>query len=75
VFNRRHLRYDGKPQDILPEKVDIKPYDGIFFVKPEYIDAAHDEVIRKYGSMESYLRKGLGISDEMILKLQKELLQ
>lgn len=36
---------------------------------------AHDEVIRRFGSMESYLRNGLGISDEMIHTLQSELLE
>jgi protein-tyrosine phosphatase len=53
----------------------MKPYEGLILVKPEYLDAAHDEVIRQYGSMESYLKKGLGISEELILKLRKELLE
>jgi protein-tyrosine phosphatase len=53
----------------------MKPYEGLLLVKPEYIDAAHDEVIREFGSMESYLQKGLGISEGMILKLRKELLE
>lgn len=58
-----------------PEKVDMTVYEGMFLVKPEYIDAAHDEVIRRFGSMESFLRKGLGISDETINKLGNELLE
>lgn len=65
----------AKRQNIPPEKVDMTGYESIFLVKPEYLDAAHDEVIRRYGSMESYLRKGLGISDETINKLRSELLE
>jgi protein-tyrosine phosphatase len=71
----RIREYEAKKQGISPDQVSMKPYEGLLLVKPEYIDAAHDEVIRKYGSMESYLQKGLGISKEMILKLQKELLE
>jgi hypothetical protein len=70
------IREDAaKRQGIPPEQVNMKPYDAMFLVKPEYIDAAHDAVIRKFGSMDSYLRKGLEISDEVILKLRKDLLE
>jgi len=65
----------AKKQGIPPEQVDMTVFEAMFLVKPEYLDAAHDEVIRRYGSMESYLRKGLGISDEMISKLRSELLE
>ena len=65
----------AKKQGIPPEQVDMTIYEAMFLVKPEYLDAAHDEVVRRYGSMESYLRKGLGISDEMISKLRSELLE
>jgi protein tyrosine/serine phosphatase len=50
-------------------------YESMYLVKPEYIDAARDAVIRKYGSMESYLHQGLGISEEMISQLRNELLE
>ncbi len=65
----------AKRQGIPPEQVDMTTYEAMFLVKPEYLDAAHDEVVRRYGSMESYLQKGLGISDEMINKLRSELLE
>lgn len=65
----------AKKQGIPPEQVDMTAYKAMYQVKPEYLDAAHDAVIGKYGSMESYLRKGLGISDEMIDKLRNELLE
>ena len=65
----------AQKQGIPPEKVDLTAFEAMFLVKPEYLDAAHDAVIRKYGSMDSYLRQGLGISDEMIQKLRSELLE
>ena len=70
----KNLRADiAKRQGIPPEQVDMTTYEAMFLVKPEYIDAAHDEVIRRFGSFDSYLRKGLGISDETINKLRREL--
>ncbi len=72
----KSIREDiAKKQGIPPEQVDMTAFEAMFLVKPEYLDIAHDEVIRRYGSMESYLRKGLGISDEMISKLRSELLE
>jgi protein-tyrosine phosphatase len=72
----KNMREDiAKRQGIPPEKVDMTSYEAMFFVKPEYLDAAHDEVIRRYGSMDSYLRKGIGLSGEMIDRLRNELLE
>lgn len=65
----------AKKQGIPPENVDITPFEAMFLVKPEYLEAARDGVLRKYGSMESYFREGLGISDETIRKLRNELLE
>jgi protein-tyrosine phosphatase len=67
--------YEAKRLSLPPDQVNMKPYEGLLLVKPEYIDAAHDAVIRKYGSMEAYLKKGLGISKGTIRKLRKELLE
>ncbi len=72
----KKMREDiAKKQGIPPEKVDVTPFEAMFLVRPEYIDAARDGVIRKYGSMESYFREGLGISDEMARRLRNELLE
>jgi protein-tyrosine phosphatase len=72
----KELRNDiAKKKGIPPEQVDMTSYEALYFVEPEYLDAAFKEVIKKYGSMESYLRKGLGISDMMIEKLRNELLE
>ena len=65
----------AQKQGIPPAQVDMSRFEGMYLVKPEYLDTARDDVIRKYGSMESYLREGLGISDETIHKLRSELLE
>jgi protein-tyrosine phosphatase len=72
----KSLREDiAKKKGIPQEQVDMTSYEAKFSVKPEYLEAAHKEAISKYGSMESYLRKGLGISDKMISRLRNELLE
>ncbi|RSN67531.1 tyrosine-protein phosphatase [Actinomadura sp. WAC 06369] len=43
-------------------------------VRPEYLEAALDEVRREYGSVERYLRKGLGIDGRTRAKLRHHLL-
>lgn len=65
----------AKKQGIPPEQVDMSSYESMFYVKLEYIDAAHQDVINKYGSMEAYFNKALGISKDMIKRLRKELLE
>jgi protein-tyrosine phosphatase len=65
----------AQKQGIPPEQVDRTSFEPMYYVMPEYIDGALQEVISKYGSMESFLRKGLGISDELIAQFRKELLE
>lgn len=36
-------------------------FEGLFGVRPSYLDAAFDEVTRSYGSIENYFADGLGI--------------
>ncbi|MCI4061675.1 tyrosine-protein phosphatase [Micromonospora sp. R77] len=44
-------------------------------VRPEYLDAAYDEVLRVHGSFGAYLRDGLGVTDELIEDLRDTLLE
>ncbi|MFB6618357.1 tyrosine-protein phosphatase [Streptomyces sp. NPDC085524] len=44
---------------------------GVF---PSYLEAALDEVETRYGSMEKYVREGLGISDEKVEALRARLI-
>ena len=40
-----------------------------------YLDASYDEIFKAYGSLESYLEDGLGLSREEIGQLQEALLE
>ncbi|MFD7553382.1 tyrosine-protein phosphatase [Streptomyces sp. NPDC059835] len=44
---------------------------GVF---PSYLEAALDEVETRYGSMEKYVREGLGVSDEKVEALRARLI-
>ncbi|MCA9942818.1 MAG: tyrosine-protein phosphatase [Ardenticatenaceae bacterium] len=46
----------------------------LFTVAPAYLDGARLEMVDDYGSVENYIREGLGISDEMRDRLRGELL-
>jgi protein tyrosine/serine phosphatase len=44
-------------------------------MKASYIDASMNEAINQYGSMDKYIRKGLGITDEELVRLREQLLE
>jgi protein-tyrosine phosphatase len=43
-------------------------------VWPDYLNAAFDEVDKRYGSMDRYLHEGLGLSDQTLQALRHEFL-
>ena len=59
---------------ISPDDVDTTNMDAFYILQPAYIDAALEQAVEDYGSMEAYIRQGLGLSDEEIEKLQEQLL-
>ncbi len=64
----------AKNQGITPDEVDMTNTNAFYILEAEYIDAALDEAIKKYGSMDNYIKEGLGITDEEIQKLKDALL-
>jgi protein-tyrosine phosphatase len=44
-------------------------------VHPEYLDAALTEMAERYGDIEGYLRRGLGLSDDELQALSQRLLE
>ena len=58
-----------------PEQVDMTNIKAFYILQPEYIDASLDEAIKQYGSMENYIRKGLGITDTELANLREQLLE
>ena len=58
-----------------PEQVDMTNIRAFYILEPEYIDASLDEAVKQYGSMDEYIRKGLGITDKERASLRDQLLE
>jgi protein-tyrosine phosphatase len=65
----------AKNQGITPEEVDMTNTNAFYVLEAEYIDAALDEAVKNYGSMDNYIKEGLGLSEEEIQRLKNELLE
>ena len=55
----------------LSRKTNINAF---YILEGGYIDGALSQIERKYGGIENYLEKGLGLSDDEIDKLKETLL-
>ena len=58
-----------------PEEVDTTNMEAFYILESSYIDAALAEMVKEYGSVEGYIRNGLGMSDDEIQRLRAELLE
>jgi protein-tyrosine phosphatase len=56
------------------EEVDATNMDAFYILQGKYIDAALEQAITDYGSMDAYIREGLGLTDEEIDGLKAQLL-
>jgi protein tyrosine/serine phosphatase len=41
----------------------------------EYIDASLEEAVKQYGSVQAYIREGLGITDKELVNFREQLLE
>ena len=60
---------------IPPDDVDMTNVEAFYILDGSYIDGALEEAMDKYGSMEAYIREGLGLNDVEIERLRNELLE
>jgi len=60
---------------IPPDDVDTTNMDAFYVLEAAYIDAALEQAIEDYGSMEAFIREGLGLSDQEVAKMREELLE
>jgi protein-tyrosine phosphatase len=60
---------------ISPDEVDTTNMDAFYILDGSYIDAALEQAIEDYGSMDAYIREGLGITDEEVALLRSQLLE
>jgi len=59
---------------IRPSEVDMTNILAFYALDGSYIDAAYDEIVKEYGSMDNYLRAGLGLTEDDLVRLREELL-
>jgi protein-tyrosine phosphatase len=60
---------------VAPEEVDMSNVEAFYILDGSYIDGALEQAVAEYGSMEDYIREGLGISDDEIEMLKNQLLE
>ena len=65
----------AEKKGVAPEEVDMSNVEAFYILQGFYIDGALEEAEDEYGSMEAYIREGLGLTDEEIERLRKELLE
>ena len=58
-----------------PNDVDMTNVEAFYVLDGSYIDGTLERAIEDYGSMEGYIREGLGLTDEEIAFLRSQLLE
>ena len=59
----------------VPEgEVDMTNVEAFLVLRPHYIDGTLDRAVELHGSIEAYIRDGLGITDAEVETLRRELL-
>ncbi|MEM1083374.1 MAG: tyrosine-protein phosphatase [Verrucomicrobiota bacterium] len=64
----------AEAEGVEPEEVDTTNIEAFYVLEGGYIDASLDEILKEYGTMDDYLRKGLGLSGKEIEALRAALL-
>ncbi len=65
----------AKTLDVPPDEVDMTNVEAFYIVDGSYIDGSLEQAVEEYGSMEAYIRDGLGITDEEVEELRSQLLE
>jgi protein-tyrosine phosphatase len=65
----------AEKRGVAPEEVDMSNVEAFYILDGSYIDGALEQAVAEYGSMEAYIREGLGISDDEIEMLKSQLLE
>lgn len=60
---------------IPPDDVDMTNVEAFYYLEGHYIDGTLEKAVEGYGSMEAFIREGLGITDEELRQLHAELLE
>lgn len=71
--NQYLARFNAQALRTIPDAQE-KTYKPLLRVREEYLNASFAEMRRQYGSLDGYLRKGLGIDHDELRRLRAELL-
>jgi len=71
----RIRRMAAQKKGIAPEEVDMTNVEAFYVLDGAYIDGALAAAVEGWGSMDGYIREGLGLTDEGIDRLKAELLE
>lgn len=74
LTNKYRKQYNKKIADMLVEKyhVPAKRAAAYGIAKPEFIEATFDEINKRFGSVDNYMEKELGLTDEKIALLRSK---
>jgi len=62
-------------QGLAPEEVDMVNVEAFYVLDGTYIDGTLDQAIAEHGSMEAYIRDGVGLTDKELEQLRHQLLE
>jgi protein-tyrosine phosphatase len=65
----------AKTLGIPPEDVDTTNIVAFYILQGDYVDGTLEAIEEEYGSMNNYLTKGLGLSEEELRNLREQLLE
>jgi len=65
----------GQNPDVTDRKANLANIEAFYILQGDYIDASYDEIIKEYGSVDAYVREGLGLTPEDIKQLRMVLLE
>jgi protein-tyrosine phosphatase len=60
---------------VAPDDVDMTNVEAFHILEGTYIDGSLEQAVTEYGSMEAYIRDGLGISDGEVEALRSQRLE
>jgi len=62
-------------RSVSPEEVDMTNVEAFYILDGSYIDGTLDQAVAEYGSMEAYIRDGVGLTDKELEQLRHQLLE
>lgn len=65
----------AEKKGLSPQEIDMTNVEAFYILDGSYIDGTLEQAVADYGSMEAYIREGLGVTDSEIEALREQLLE